>query len=61
MALLVNVSHLRAFLLKVASEERPAAGFTRVSRAAIEHLDAMLREYARDYVRRHPSNGKTIR
>lgn len=59
--MLINESRLRSFLLKVAQEERPAAGFTRVSQRALLDLNGRLAEYARDYVKRHPSNGKTLR
>lgn len=58
--MLLNKKAVKEFTLKVAADERPASGFSRVSEKFITRMDAKLREWIRDEVKRHPSKGKTI-
>ena len=58
---LLNKSEVRKFILDTIQRTRPHLRIRRVSREAIEALEAWLREKIRQEVHSHPSVGKTFR
>jgi len=58
--LLINRTAVRAFILETIRNFRPTWGATRVSEGAIRQIDELLRQHIAEYVRHHPSRGKTF-
>jgi len=56
---LINRARLRRYALDVGAQRHHR--FTRVGGEFIDKADAQLRTWARDYIQRLPSVGKTIR
>lgn len=58
---LLNKTNVRAFALAEAKRQRPAAGFTRVSKEFLDRVESTLRAHIAAKIHGQPSNGKTIK
>lgn len=58
---LTNRRQTRRYILAQAARLRPGWRFERVSEAALDNCEAVLRDYINRQVRRLPSVGKTVR
>ena len=58
---LINAKNVRERALKYAAEDRPAAGFNRVSDNFLTKAEAQLRIWIKGSIQRMPSVGKTIK
>jgi hypothetical protein len=57
---LVNQAALRRYILDRTQALRPQLGFTRVSREALERIEADTRKHVDMLIQGHPSVGKTF-
>ena len=55
----INKNKCKKFMLR-ASERTRSGKFTRVSKDVFDHLDGILTNAMSDFVRYHPSVGKTL-
>ena len=55
----INRAKCKKFMLR-ASEQARGGKFTRVSKDVFDHLDGIIMNYMNEFVRSHPSIGKTL-
>jgi hypothetical protein len=58
---IIHKARLRKFILEKIKSMRPGWRCDRVSKAAIDQIEAKLRAQIIDYVRRHPTVGQTFK
>lgn len=58
---LINRSATRSFILNKCATMRPHLGLTQVSSDVYEQLEAKMRAFLIEEIKRHPSVGKTFR
>jgi hypothetical protein len=58
---LLNKTNVRKYTLYVASQWRPAVGFTRVSEAFLARVETELMIFISREIKTHPSKGVTIK
>jgi len=61
MASILNQIQTKKFILAKFSSIRPGMPITRVSKESLEKIEARLRAWIVEEVKRHPSIGKTFR
>lgn len=58
---LLNRKQCKAFALRWAQEKRPGWVPTRISKQYLDDLEAKMRLWMQESIKRHPSCGKTIK
>ena len=61
MSSILNQSATKKFILSKFASLRPGMPITRVSQEAVEKIEARLRAWIIEEVKRHPSIGKTFK
>lgn len=56
--MIISPSKLKKYTKDLLAKERPK--YTRVSQEFVEHMDAVLKQKIRDYVRTYTGPGKTL-
>ena len=58
---MIHRAEVRRLILDLFERDRPHAGITRVSRQALDQVEAWLRARIQREVHRHPSVGRTFK